>query len=286
MSHRTTLIDNIPVPRFIYGTAWKENETARLTRSALEAGFRGIDTANQRKHYHEAEVGRAIAKSIDDGIVAREELFLQTKFTFRRGQDNRLPYDPDASISIQVAQSFASSLEHLQTDRIESYILHGPSSSPEFGADDWEAWRAMEAICDSGQTRFLGVSNVSLEQLTQLCSSARVQPRFAQIRCYAINEWDKEMRQFCKDNDIVYQGFSLLTANRNVLTHPIVQSIATRHQCTPEQTIFRFALDVGMIPLTGTTSAKHMKTDLEAFDLSLSVDEIAKIERVAIKHMV
>src|SRR3954464_5886850 len=104
MSDGTLLIDGVGVPRFLYGTAWKEDETQRLTELALRQGFRGIDTANQRKHYHEAAVGKAIATSIASGLLAREALYLQTKFTFRSGQDQRLPYDPKASIGVQVEQ--------------------------------------------------------------------------------------------------------------------------------------------------------------------------------------
>src|SRR6476469_9083772 len=95
---RTLTIDGVRVPRFLYGTAWKEDETERLTRLALRQGFRGIDTANQRRHYHEAAVGRGVAAAIAGGVVTRDELFLQTKFTFRAGQDQRLPYDPAAPV--------------------------------------------------------------------------------------------------------------------------------------------------------------------------------------------
>ena len=102
MPERTMLIEGVRVPRFLYGTAWKENETRRLTELAIEQGFRGIDTANQRRHYHEAAVGQAISASVARGLMARDDLFLQTKFTFRRGHDRRLPYDPDAPIPIQV----------------------------------------------------------------------------------------------------------------------------------------------------------------------------------------
>src|SRR5580704_1959678 len=124
MSERTQVIDGVRVPRFLYGTAWKEDETRRLTELALRQGFRGIDTANQRRHYHEAAVGEAIAASIKSSLVTRDDLFLQTKFTFRAGQDHRLPYDPQAPISTQVEQSFSNSLEHLGTDTIDSYVLH------------------------------------------------------------------------------------------------------------------------------------------------------------------
>jgi diketogulonate reductase-like aldo/keto reductase len=146
------------------------------------------------------------------------------------------------------------------------------------GAADWEAWRAMEALHDSGQARFLGISNVSLEQLQQLCAKARAQPCFVQNRCYANQGWDRRIREFCAANGLVYQGFSLLTANREALARPELAQIATRHGQTVSQVIFRFALDVGMMPLTGTTSADHMRADLDVFQFQLEPKEIQQIE--------
>ncbi len=281
MTDQTQLIDGVSVPRFLYGTAWKEERTQTLTEIALQQGFRGIDTANQRRHYHEAAVGQAVAAAITSGLVARDDLFLQTKFTFRGGQDHRLPYDPAAAIPLQVEQSFARSLEHLGVEQIDSYVLHGPSSGIGLTFDDWDAWRAMEAIHDSGRARLLGVSNVSLEQLQLLCQQARVRPRFVQNRCFAVRGWDRQIRQFCTANDIIYQGFSLLTANRQVLASAELTQIAQRHHRNVAQIVFRFALDVGMLPLTGTTDAAHMHTDLDIFDFQLEAAEVNQIERLA-----
>jgi diketogulonate reductase-like aldo/keto reductase len=273
----------LPKPCFLYGTAWKEDDTERLTRLALTQGFRGIDTANQRKHYHEAGVGAAIQKAIQQGDVRRDDLFLQTKFTFRGGQDRRLPYDDTAPVATQVGQSFASSLEHLQTDWIDSYVLHGPSRRIGLGPDDWTAWRAMEELHDSGRVRTLGISNVSLDQLDLLCQSARVRPRFVQNRGYASQAWDRDVREFCQQHKIVYQGFSLLTANRDVLLSPELKRIANSYDRLPTQIVFRFAIDVGMLPLTGTTNADHMVSDLSIFDFHLNADEIRKIETISVR---
>ena len=268
----------LTLPPLIYGTAWKEEQTQRLTELALQQGFRGIDTANQRKHYYEAAVGAGIAAAIRRGVVRREDLFLQTKFTFQAGQDHRLPYDPRAPIAQQVEQSLASSLEHLGVDKLDSYVLHGPNQRVGLGKSDWEAWRAMEAAHDRGETRLLGISNVSLEQLEDLCSQARIQPSFVQNRCYAVHGWDRDLRTFCTAHGIIYQGFSLLTANRQVLGHPAVLQIAMHHSRQPAQVIFRFAKDVGMLPLTGTTDPEHMRLDLEVDNFRLSSDEVARIE--------
>jgi diketogulonate reductase-like aldo/keto reductase len=281
MSDRALSIDGARVPRFLYGTAWKEDQTQRLTEQALQQGFRGIDTANQRRHYHEAAVGQAVAAAIASGLVAREELFLQTKYTFQRGQDHRLPYDPDAPIPVQVEQSFARSLVHLGTELIDSYVLHGPTLRSGLASADWQAWRAMEAIHDSGRARLLGVSNVTLDQLDRLCQQARVRPRFVQNRCYALEGWDRRVRDYCAANGLVYQGFSLLTANRAVLARPEMARIAQRQGRTVAQIVFRFALDVGMVPLTGTTDEGHMRADLKVFNFRLAPEEVERIEGLA-----
>mgnify|MGYP001202687914 CR=1 FL=1 len=271
-------IDSVRVPRFLYGTAWKEDRTSALTELAIAQGFRGIDTANQRRHYVEAAVGEGVSAAIAAGKVARDDLFLQTKFTFLPGQDQRLPYDPAAPIATQVEQSFASSLAHLGVEAIDSYVLHGPNQRTGLGEADLAAWRAMEAIHDSRRARLLGISNVSLEQLESLCELARVQPRFVQNRCYAVQAWDRDVRKFCAARDIVYQGFSLLTANRAAMAHPELARIAAQHGRSASQIVFRFALDVGMVPLTGTTNAEHMRADLDVFQFELAPAEISRIE--------
>ncbi len=274
-------IHGVEIPAFLYGTAWKETATQEHTELAIAQGFRGIDTANQRKHYDEAAVGYAIAAAIAGGQVTRDDLFLQTKYTFQRGQDHRLPYNPDSPISSQVEESFASSLEHLGVDRIDSYVLHGPCRSAGLGVEDWAAWQAMEKIHDSGRAGLLGVSNVSLDQLEILCKDSKVKPHFVQNRCFAVSGWDCAVRAFCKANGILYQGFSLLTANRSAMASQQLGMLAQRHNCSLAQLIFRFAIDVGMIPLTGTTDAMHMQRDLEIFDIQLQPEEIDSIECIA-----
>jgi diketogulonate reductase-like aldo/keto reductase len=270
------------VPGFLYGTAWKEDRTQALVELALRAGFRGIDTANQRRHYVEAAVGAGLAAAYRAGVVARDDVFLQTKFTYRGGQDHRLPYDPDADLTTQVGQSIASSLEHLGTDRLDSYVLHGPASGRAWTSADAEVWAAMVAARDRGRTRALGVSNVAIWHLEQMIASGAEPPAFVQNRCFARLGWDYEVRAFCRERKIVYQGFSLLTANPEVLGHPLVARIAARAGATRPQVVFRFALAVGMLPLTGTSSAEHMRQDLASRDLALSDDEVRAIESLAV----
>jgi diketogulonate reductase-like aldo/keto reductase len=272
---------NQRTPALLYGTAWKEERTEALVGLALELGFRGIDTANQRKHYFEAAVGAALSKAIRDGRLSRADVFLQTKFTFANSQDQRLPYDPKADYATQVAQSFASSLEHLQTDHIDSYVLHGPFGRSGIGAPDWEVWRAMERLAGEGKTRLLGVSNVDLSQLQALVKGAKVAPAFVQNRCYARTGWDRAVREFCNEHSIVYQGFSLLTANKRELARPEVLAIAQRAAASVPAVVFRFARELGMLPLTGTTNAEHMRADLAWDQVTLTPDDVRVLERIA-----
>jgi diketogulonate reductase-like aldo/keto reductase len=271
----------LTLPDFLYGTAWKEDRTAALTELALRTGFRAIDTANQRRHYFEAGVGEGLAAAYRSGIVTRDDLFLQTKFTYPRGQDHRLPYDPASSLAVQVGQSLASSLEHLGTDHVDSFVLHGPSSGYEWTDADAEVWEAMRRERDAGRTRLLGVSNVSLQHLEQLESAHAELPAFVQNRCFARVGWDREVRTFCNQHKITYQGFSLLTANPEVLQHPPLIALAAQMNATPAQVVFAFARAVGILPLTGTSNVAHMKEDLASLNLTLPPEVVPAIESMA-----
>jgi diketogulonate reductase-like aldo/keto reductase len=273
--------DEPPIPDFLYGTAWKEDRTATLTELALHAGFRAVDTANQRRHYNEAGVGEGLRTAYRAGIATRADLFLQTKFTYPRGQDHRLPYNPAASVTVQVAQSLASSLEHLATDHVDSYMLHGPSSSYDWTDTDAEVWDAMRKERDAGRTRLLGVSNVSLSHLQQMEAAHAELPVFVQNRCFARLGWDREVRLFCHQRKIIYQGFSLLTANPEVLQHPPLIALAAQLNATPAQVVFSFARAVGVLPLAGTSSPEHMKQDLASLKLTLPPDVWRAIESMA-----
>src|SRR5437588_8202032 len=269
------------VPDFLYGTAWKEDRTPALVELALRTGFRGIDTANQRRHYFESGVGQGLAAAYRAGIAARAELFLQTKFTYQPGQDHRLPYDPSARLSMQVAQSLAGSLQNLGAEYVDSYILHGPSSGYGWSDADSEVWEAMRKERDAGRTRYLGVSNVSLRHLQQMVAAHDEAPTFVQNRCFARLGWDRDVRLFCAARSVIYQGFSLLTANVEVLRLPLIAELAARARATPAQIVFSFARAAGILPITGTTNAQHMQQDLASSGLVLSPEAVQAIESLA-----
>lgn len=262
-------------PPLVYGTAWKGERTESLVRQALARGFRGIDTAGQPKHYDEAAVGAALEASLGPKL-GRNDLYLQTKFTPVRGQDpRRMPYDASLPIAAQVAESFRSSLRNLRTDRVDAYVLHSPIDTM---AQTLAAWQAMETCVGSGEALSLGISNCyDLETLRALDRAARVKPVVLQNRFYADTGYDRELRAFCRERDILYQSFWTLTANPQVLADRAVVDIAKRRRRTPAQIFLRYLTQEGVTPLTGTTSSAHMIEDLAIFEFELDAAERASI---------
>jgi diketogulonate reductase-like aldo/keto reductase len=259
----------VRMPGILYGTAWKQDETARLVATAIRQGFRGIDTACQPKHYNEPGVGAGIAAALDSGQLKRADLYLQTKFTHLSGQDpQRIPYDPQAPLTQQVAQSFAASLRNLRTDYLDGLVLHSPLPSAK---QNLEVWQAMESLVDSGAVRQLGISNCyQPRQLEALYDSARIKPAVLQNRFYADTRYDHDIRSFCRKQRIFYQSFWTLSANPEILAHHTVTAIAAKYRRTAAQILFRYLTQIEVIPLTGTRSETHMREDLAIFEFALS----------------
>ena len=276
MDNFITSSANVRIPRIIYGTAWKKSETARLVGKAIQQGFRGIDTACQPKHYDEPGVGAGVALSLG-GALARADLYLQSKFTSASGQDPRsVPYDPNAPLPEQVAQSFAASLRNLQTAYLDCLVLHSPLASP---AQTLEVWRAMESLVPGGGVRQLGISNCyALEQLKALHDSARIKPCVVQNRLYAETRYDREIRAFCRSRRIIYQSFWTLTANPQVLGAGAVAGLASKYGRTPAQILFRYLTQRDVVPLSGTRSDTHMREDLAIFEFELEDRELQAMD--------
>ncbi|MBF0294851.1 MAG: aldo/keto reductase [Magnetococcales bacterium] len=259
----------------IYGTAWKKERTAGLVAQALAAGFRAIDTACQPKHYHEAGVGEGVALAMQRGL-RRDELYLQTKFTPLAGQDpGRVPYDPHASPEEQVRQSFQVSLQNLRTDYLDCLVLHSPLATV---AETMTVWRAMEGLFRQEGVRRLGISNCYDPRLVAyLAEHCATPPAVIQNRFYAATGYDRQIRAFCNQQGISYQSFWTLTANPHLLDHPVVQALARRHQRSGAQILFRYLTQVGVTPLTGTTSPVHMREDLAIREFELTGEECQQV---------
>jgi diketogulonate reductase-like aldo/keto reductase len=271
MSGIVTKIASVPSPKIIYGTAWKKDDTERLVRTAIQYGFRGIDTACQPKHYNEAGVGAGVAACLHSGLT-RADLYLQTKFTSVSGQDPaQTPYDRNARISEQVAQSFAASLRNLQTDYLDCLVLHSPLATMR---ETVVVWRAIEQLVDTGGVKAIGISNCYRpEQIATLYELARIKPAVVQNRFYAETHYDREIRDFCHKHNIIYQSFWTLTANPKLLTHAAIKTLASKYSRTAAQILYRYLTQIDIVPLTGTRSEVHMRDDLAIFEFELDKSE-------------
>ncbi|MGD9969552.1 MAG: aldo/keto reductase family protein [Sulfuricurvum sp.] len=271
-----TTNENVRMPALIYGTAWKKERTADLVEMAVKSGFRGIDTACQPRHYHEAGVGEALKRLGESGIE-RESLFIQTKFTPASGQDAAtIPYDPASALAEQVKRSFEVSKHNLGTDYVDSLVLH----SPLFPYRNLsQVWEAMEFLYDSKGVRQLGISNCyDLELLEKLYADARIKPAVVQNRFYPDSGYDQDIRTWCTHRGIVYQSFWSLTANPHLLFSETVQSLSRAYGRTPAQIFYRFLNHIGIVPLIGSTSPQHIAEDLDIFGFELTSYEVDQID--------
>ncbi len=266
-------------PRIIYGTAWKKGATAELVFTALSAGFRALDTANNLLHYAETAVGEGLRRARENGVM-RDDVFLQSKFSPLSAQSAKVPYDPRSDLEEQVEQSFESSLSHLGTGYLDAYLLHGPYGHYRLEESDFRVWRAMEGLCKQARTRLIGVSNFNLRQLKELLDKADIPPHIVQNRCLARMGWDSDVRECCLKNNIMYQGFSLLTGNDEVVHHPLVRRCAAAMGRTAPQVVYRCAIQLGIVPLSGTTNKRHMEEDLAVLDFELSEDLMLAIRAI------
>ncbi|KAJ5134931.1 hypothetical protein N7476_001864 [Penicillium atrosanguineum] len=261
------------IPVFLYGTAWKKEQSADLVYTAVNAGFRAIDTAAQPRHYQEDSVGDGIRRAIADGIVRREDLYVQTKFSPIGAQDpNNMPYDPETSVTEQVQTSVKSSLHNLRPDLdpasvddayIDTLVIHSPLRTVEMTL---EAWSALETYVPH-RIRNLGISNCSLPVLRELNDSPRVKvkPAVVQNRFYEDTLFDVSLRAFCRDHQIIYQSFWTLTANPDLMRSTPVQQLATRTDISAAAALYTLVMGLGNITvLNGTKNEGRMREDLAA----------------------
>ncbi|CAJ2511560.1 Uu.00g071850.m01.CDS01 [Anthostomella pinea] len=255
-----------PMPDLLYGTAWKEDQTAVLVEQALKAGFRGIDTAAQPRHYNEALVGSAVRTAVLTGVVEeRRALFIQTKFTPIGGQDlDNLSYDPTSSLEDQVHASVMSSLGNF--DYIDCLILHSPLDTLPETVRVWKALETYVPHC----IRRLGISNTTIRTLDHLCTDPgiRVRPACVQNRFSPATRWDIVIRAYCRERDIKFQAFWILTGNPELLASKPVLELAEGAAIGAPIALYALVLGLqGTAILSGTTDWKHMNDDLKVTEV-------------------
>lgn len=254
-------------PAFTYGTAWKKDQTKTLVKVALKQGFRRVDTAAQPKHYQEHLVGEALREAYSEGVVSRENVYVQTKYTTPGGQDlSNMPYDPNAPLETQIHTSVASSLRNLRLlqeseegSYLDCLLLHSPLPTLE---QTLQAWRLLEAYVPH-QIKALGISNITLPLLREVYNASTIKPSVVQNRFYLQTRYDGPLRAFCREHGITYQSFWTLTGNPKLLKSRPVVELAQAAGVSVPTALYALVMDLGVEVLNGTTSAEHMLEDLQ-----------------------
>ncbi|KIX09846.1 uncharacterized protein Z518_00927 [Rhinocladiella mackenziei CBS 650.93] len=263
-------------PTMIYGTAWKGEQTQQLVLEAVKQGFRCFDTASDDEHYREDLTGAALRDAVQSGLVRREDIYIQTKYSpplQHHGSGGFTCTADGRDLAAEINASVARSLSRLcvvhadcanEASRCSSYIdcllLHCPFNSVEETA---QAWQVMERFVP-GRVRLLGISNVRLDVLEALYRVATVKPAVVQNRFYRKNNYMVDERLFCHERGVSYQSFSVLTRNEDVLKCGAVAMLAASAGVSSEVAMYFLlaASSPGAAVLNGTTNRDHMRHDV------------------------
>jgi 2,5-diketo-D-gluconate reductase A len=256
------LNDGAEIPQVGFGVFQvPPEETQRAVESALEVGYRHIDTA--AAYRNERGVGDAISAS----GIPREEIFVTTKlWNSEQGFDSTLA-------------AFEKSIEALDTDHVDLYLIHWPVPSNDLYMD---TWRAFERIGAEGGARSLGVSNFRVADLERLAREAEVQPTVNQIELHPLLQ-QAELRAWHAEHGIATEAWSPL-AQGEVLGDDTLVTIAAHHQRTVAQTILRWHLQLGNVVIPKSVTPERVRENFDIFDFELSEDDLAAIARLDAGH--
>ncbi|KAJ1521269.1 hypothetical protein ONE63_002950 [Megalurothrips usitatus] len=284
----TRLSNGVHIPVIGLGT-WQAapGEVQRAVAHAIDVGYRHIDCAAYYRN--EAEVGAAIRRKVDDGVVRREELFVTSKLW---GTDHR----PD-----RVLAACATSLRNFGLDYLDLYLVHSPmalkvgqegSDVEVEGAtafddvDFLETWRSVELCAERGLARSVGVSNFNSRQLDRVLEDGAVPPVVNQVECHAhLNQ--KRLTAFCADRGVLVTAYSPLAsparpwaapADPLPLRDPRVAAVAARHGRTPAQVLLRYLIQLGTVPIPKSVSASRIRENFRIFDFQLSAADVAALD--------
>ena len=250
-----TLNNGVQIPQLGFGVFQvPDAETAAAVGSALEAGYRSIDTA--AVYGNEAGVGRAIAES----GIAREELFVTTKlWNSDQGFENAL-------------RAFDSSLAKLGLDYVDLYLIHWPTPARALYA---ETWRALEQLAADGRVRAAGVSNFQPTHLRALLDHSSLVPAVNQIELHPGLQ-QAVLRTFDAEHGIATEAWSPL-AQGAVLGDAPITDLAARHGKTPAQVVLRWHLQLGNIVIPKSVTPARIRENLDVFDFELGDDDMRAI---------
>lgn len=253
---RLKFTDGNAIPQVGYGVfKIPDDEVAEATGSALELGYRHIDTASV--YGNERGTGEGLRAS----GVPRADVFVTTKLArTEMGHDNAL-------------REFDASLERLGLDYVDLYLIHWPVPSQDLYV---ETWQALLEIRDSGRARSVGVSNFNIEHLERLAAETGEMPVINQIE---LHPWlpQSELRAFHREHGIVTQAWSPLAKGGEQLHHPLLNELAEKHGRTPAQVLLRWHVQLGNVVIPKSVSRSRMAQNLALFDFELSAEDFTML---------
>ena len=249
------LNNKVKIPQLGYGVFRVPNEaTVRAVRTAIECGYRSIDTASL--YGNEAAVGEALATC----GVPREHLFVTTKL-WNDDQGYESTFD-----------AFEASLRRLRLDYVDLYLIHWPRPAQDRYV---ETWRAFEKLHADGRARAIGVSNFQVAHLQRLLDETDVVPAINQVELHPDLQ-QAPLRHFHGDHDIVTEAWSPLGEGR-AFGHPLVVELASRHSRSPAQIVLRWHVQLGNVVIPKSTTLSRVRENIALFDFALSDAEMAAL---------
>lgn len=276
--------NEIKIPNIGIGTANMQN-VEEVVYQAIKDGVRLIDTASMYKN--EEQVGNAINKAINEGIVKREDLYVVTKFWLDEKED------PEKALR--------ASLDRLKLNYVDLFLDHWPTGKCYNGQYNFklicvkEYWPKMEKCVDDGLTKAIGVSNYNVQNLLIVLSVARIKPLVNEVEFHPYL-YQKDLLEFCNLEKIKILAYNPLVKGLyckerhgkemeekklDLLNEPEVKSLAEKHGKTPGQIVLNWEIQKGVIPIPGTSKPERMKENLEATNFQLDQSDCETLEHYA-----
>ena len=257
------LNNGVHIPAIGYGTYKTAENDVSIILSALECGYRLLDTASV--YNTEQQTGAAIRQS----GIPRDEITVTSKV-----------WRTDLGYQ-KTKEAFAHSLKQTGLNYLDLYLIHWPANARNF--NNWqktnaETWRAMEELLEEGKIKSIGVSNFWPEHLEALLDSAKIKPAVNQIEFHP-GYWQPETTQYCKEKGIFLQAWSPLARGR-IFGNEILIAIANRHHKTVSQIALRWIVQHGVIPIPKAASKERMNENFDIFDFALSDEEMELINNL------
>ncbi|HDR7756903.1 aldo/keto reductase [Bacillus cereus] len=251
----TTLHNGVKMPMIGLGVykAKEGDEVKQAVKTALEVGYRSIDTATV--YENESGVGEAIRES----GIPREDLFITTKV-----------WNDDQGYE-ETLEAFEKSLKKLQMDYVDLYLIHWPVRGKYV-----DTYRALEKLYEEGKVRAIGVSNFHKHHLELLLTNCKVKPMVNQVELHPMLT-QFELRNYCQDEQIQMEAWSPLMRGGEVFQHPIIQAIANKYEKTPAQVILRWDIQSGIVTIPKSVTPSRIKENFTIFDFALTEEEIRQI---------